>query len=188
VIVHLSGLGATLAAGQIYDYARSAGFPPDTAVKMVAIALRESGGRTEAYNGKPPDDSYGLWQINMLGTMGDQRLKAFGISDASELFNPATNAHAAYVLWGGNDRNLATAWYIDRNTAAIPYKDRYEAYLPVALAAAQSRGEAGGGPVLASSPPAAAAPSGPAAWWDSLSDTEKTLAAVGGGAVLYLLL
>jgi len=152
---------AKLSALQIYDVARAAGFPPTTAVKMVAIALRESGGNTLAHNGTPPDDSYGLWQLNMLGKLLPERLRLFGISSPQELYDPAVNARAARVLWGGNDANLARHWYIDRNTAAIPYKDRYEAGLPAALAAAAQRGETGvvgGGPVLASNSPPAPGP------------------------------
>ena len=139
-----------LSALQLFDIARAAGFPSDTAVKMVAIALRESGGDPNAHNGVPPDDSYGLWQINMLGKLLPQRLQLFGIPRASDLFDPATNARAAYILWGGNDNNLNVAWAINKN-GAVPWKDRYEANLPAALAARARREGSGGGPVLASS-------------------------------------
>jgi len=158
---------AVLFALQIYDVARAAGFPPVTAAKMVAIALRESGGNTQAHNGKAPDDSYGLWQLNMLGKLLPERLRLFGISAPEELYDPAKSARGAFVLWGGNDANLARHWYIDRNTAAVPYKDQYEAGLPAALAAMAARGEGGatgaGGPVLASNPPPAGSVSFPLA-------------------------
>jgi len=151
---------ARLTTLQLYDLARGAGFPRDTAVKMVAIALRESAGDPRAHNGVPPDDSYGLWQINMLGKLGPARLKLFGISTAADLFDPATNARAAYILWGGNDNNLNVAWAINKN-GVVPWKDRYEANLPAAMAAMQQReGTGAGGPVLATNPPAAAG-SGP---------------------------
>lgn len=131
------GLGATsagwLSAGDLYQLALSAGFPPDTAVKMAAIALRESGGNPAAFNGVPPDESYGLWQINMLGSLGDRRLKLFGLTSKAQLFDPATNARAAYLTWGGNDRNLDVAWSIVSNPTQ---KALYEQYLPVAMAAA----------------------------------------------------
>jgi hypothetical protein len=42
------------------------GLTPDQAVTATAIAMRESGGRTDAHNPVPPDDSWGLWQINRL--------------------------------------------------------------------------------------------------------------------------
>lgn len=127
----------TLSADQIYAYAIGAGFPPSTATTMTAIALRESSGQTDAYNGTPPDDSYGLWQINMIGNLGPARRAQFGISDNSELFDPGVNAAAAYQVWGGNDANLDIAWYIDRPGMN---RDRYLAFLPQAQAAAARAG------------------------------------------------
>ena len=67
----------------------------------VAIALGESGGDTNAHNPNSAtgDNSYGLWQINMLGRLQAERLELFGISSNEELFNPAINAKAAYILY-----------------------------------------------------------------------------------------
>jgi hypothetical protein len=91
-----------------------------------------------AYNGniKTGDQSYGLLQINMIGALGVQRLKMFGISDYSQLFNPLTNMQAAYILWGGNDANFNTAWYINRSGPPNYYMEKYQANLPAAQAAA----------------------------------------------------
>lgn len=121
-----------MTAGEIYQVARAAGFPPSTAVSMVAIALKESGGNPYAYNGVPPDDSYGLWQINMLGNLGAARRVQFGLSANQQLFDPHVNARAALAIWGGNDANLGRHWYIDRGIN----RDRYFQYLPAAQAAA----------------------------------------------------
>lgn len=79
---------------QIASAAASAGIPRDKLAVAVAIALAESGGDTNAYNGKGMDDSYGLWQINMIGAMGPVRRQQFGIGSNQELFNPAINARA----------------------------------------------------------------------------------------------
>ncbi len=130
----LTGLGSTLSASQIYQVARQAGFPAETAVKMTAIALKESAGNTQAYNGVGPDDSYGLWQINMKGNLGTFRLSQFGLSDKSDLYDPLTNAKAAYAIWAGNDANLNAAWAINRGVD----KTRYQAALPTAISAAES--------------------------------------------------
>lgn len=151
----------TLSADQIYAYAIGAGFPPRTAMTMTAIALRESSGQTDAFNGKVVvcpdgamacgDQSYGLWQINMLGAqgtpfgpclggqcgLGPARMASLGLSDPSELFDPGVNAAAAYAIWGGNDANLDIAWYIDRPGMN---RDRYLAFLPQAQAAASRAG------------------------------------------------
>ena len=50
-------------AEQIYSFARQAGFSPDEAATMTAIALAESGGNSKAHN-PVGEDSRGLWQIN----------------------------------------------------------------------------------------------------------------------------
>lgn len=120
-------------AAQIYALARQTGFPPTVAVTMTAIALRESGGLTNAFNGTAStgDRSYGLWQINMAANTA-YRLRLFGVTDEKQLFEPAVNARAAFLLWGGQNRNLDVAWYITKPV----YKERYEAHLPAAQAAA----------------------------------------------------
>jgi Lysozyme like domain len=88
-----------LNADQIYRDAVAAGFDNATARIMTAIALAESGGNSQAHNGVAPDNSYGLWQINMLGAMGPQRRQQFGISSNDALYDPLTNAKAAYKVY-----------------------------------------------------------------------------------------
>jgi hypothetical protein len=139
-----------LSPQQIYETMRRAGFPDDVfvapgitvAMAMTAIALRESGGVAGAFNNNPDtgDRSYGLLQINCfeLGTPEARRL--FGIVDEKELLDPDVNAHAGFVLWGGNNRNLEIAWYVNKPAPLTPsqlvYQARYEAHLPAAQAAA----------------------------------------------------
>lgn len=127
----------TLSPGEIYSLARNAGFPAEQAVKMTAIALRESSGKTDAFNGDAStgDRSYGLWQINMYGNLGPARMRQFGLTNEAELLDPQVNARAAYQIWNGNDKNLDVAWYINRPGI---YQDRYAKYLPTAMAAAAS--------------------------------------------------
>lgn len=139
----------------IYQLAIDTGFPPDTAVKMVAIAMKESSGNPRAYNGRPPDDSYGLWQINMYGALGPARLAEYGLASKDQLFDPAVNARIAFDLWNGNDRNLARHWGIEIE----PYASRYRSFLPVAqLARATVEGSPGAGVVVASTPRATPSP------------------------------
>ncbi len=123
----------------IYQLAREAGFPGVVAVTMTAIAQRESGGCPAAFNqnAKTGDKSYGLWQINMAGPLSAARLKLFGIAREEELLDPAVNARAAFILWGGNNKNLGTAWYINHGG---DYQARYEAHLPAAQACALAEG------------------------------------------------
>lgn len=117
------GLGATgtlsgqacgagiLSNAQLQALAISAGFPASLAPQMAAIAQRESAGCPTAYNPGTaliPENSYGLWQINVLGNPGI--LDALGLSDPTQLFDPETNAAAAFYLYGGDPNNINVAW------------------------------------------------------------------------------
>jgi len=90
---------AKLSRDEIASLARSAGFSGGDVPIAVAVALAESGGDPKSHNPTPPDNSYGLWQINMLGSMGPDRRKRFGIASNDALYDPATNARAAYSIW-----------------------------------------------------------------------------------------
>jgi hypothetical protein len=120
-----------MTAREILEVMRNAGFPVETAIIMTAIALRESAGNPDAFNGndKTGDRSYGLLQINMFGSLAEPRMKLFGLTDEKQLFDPAVNAHAGFKIWGGNDKNLDVAWYINRPGI---YRDRYLGHLPEA--------------------------------------------------------
>ncbi len=79
---------AMYTAAQIYAYARAAGFTPDQAVTMTAVALAESGGDSTAH-ATTGEDSRGLWQINMAAHPQWAHLDAA---------NPAVNAQLAYEV------------------------------------------------------------------------------------------
>lgn len=81
----------------------TAGFKGKHLKEAWAIAMRESTGRPFAYNGNRStgDHSYGIFQINMLGSMGADRREKFGITNNKELFDPVTNAKAAYYMSNG---------------------------------------------------------------------------------------
>src|SRR5262245_39639114 len=74
----------------------------------VAVALAESGGNTRAHNAVPPDNSYGLWQINMIGDLGPDRRHQYHLKSNDELFDPATNARVANSL--SNDGSNFGPW------------------------------------------------------------------------------
>jgi hypothetical protein len=126
-----------MTAQAIFEEARKAGFPPVVAVSMTAIALRESAGDPTLHNGNTAtgDDSYGLWQINMLSPQVNALvMKNLGPGeDKSALLDPTVNARMAFLLWGGHNNNLNIAWYINHGGA---YQSRYEAHLPAAQTAA----------------------------------------------------
>jgi cell wall-associated NlpC family hydrolase len=118
---------ADLSAREIYRFARLAGFSPDQAVTMTAIALAESGGNTNAHNPNG-ENSRGLWQIN-LDAHG-------GWAGGMNLFDPAQNARAAYRVSGGGQD--VSPW-----TVVHGPRPRYLAYKSEALAAAAASGDTG---------------------------------------------
>ena len=70
--------------------------------KMLAIAWRESrlNPRVHNTNRKTGDNSYGLYQINMIDNLGPGRRKQYRIANNEELFNPEVNVRAARILYG----------------------------------------------------------------------------------------
>jgi hypothetical protein len=104
-----------LTAAEIHTLARGAGFPADReeAVIATAVALAESGGDQLAHNDTPPDDSYGLWQINMIGDLGPDRRRRLGLSRDEDLFDPPTNARAARLVFV--DKGDFTPWTMFKN-------------------------------------------------------------------------
>lgn len=97
-----------LSGEEVARYAYNAGFRGDDLAAVVAISKRESGWRTGAYNPnrETQDDSYGLMQINMLGQMGVNRLRQFGISSNQDLYDPAVNMRAAFSLYQARGGSL----------------------------------------------------------------------------------
>lgn len=101
--------------------ALQAGASPKDAAMMAAIAMPESGGNPYAHNpnARTGDNSYGLWQVNMLGRMGPERRRQFGLSRNEELFDPVTNARAALELMHG--RGGLGNWSTYRHGSHRPY-------------------------------------------------------------------
>jgi hypothetical protein len=83
-----------------YDLIKKAGGTNEEARTLAAIAQAESSGnpRVHNLNARTGDNSYGLWQINMLGRMGPDRRAKFGLSSNEALFDPATNARVALAM------------------------------------------------------------------------------------------
>jgi hypothetical protein len=87
---------------EVYDLALGAGWKPSQATTMTQIAWGESGWKPGAHNNNRStgDNSYGLWQINMIDSLGPARRKQFGISSNEELKDPVINAKAAFMVVG----------------------------------------------------------------------------------------
>lgn len=121
----------SLPVSDLGGLARSAGFSTEQAVIMAAIAMAESGGRLRAHNDNRStgDDSYGLWQINMIDRLGPERRRQFGIGSNSALFDPVTNARAARQVYLSQGFG---AWSVYKSGA-------YRQYLPEARRAITGR-------------------------------------------------
>lgn len=97
---------------QLYSALSAAGLPPAAAAAFVSIAGRESGYNTGAHNGNAGtgDDSYGLFQVNLLNGGWTDFLKAHGLSNpAQDLTTLRGSVQAAKAIydssglhpWGG---------------------------------------------------------------------------------------
>lgn len=80
----------TAGPGTIPDYARRAGFSGADLSIAVAIAYAESSGDPNAIGDLDLGRSIGLWQIN---------LRAHPEYSEQELFDPQTNANAAFAIY-----------------------------------------------------------------------------------------
>jgi hypothetical protein len=84
----------------------SVGFEGYQLKQAWAVVMKESTGRPMAHNqnSRTGDNSYGLFQINMIGNLGPARLEQYGLSNNEQLFDPLTNARIAYIISeGGNN-------------------------------------------------------------------------------------
>jgi TP901 family phage tail tape measure protein len=91
---HFQTGGRVLTPGQMAGLAYTHGVHPrNEAYRMGAYGMRESKGKANAHNYDPPrDDSWGLWQINVL-PQANPRFKSWKLTD------PDVNARAMSILW-----------------------------------------------------------------------------------------
>ena len=119
---------AVLSAAEIYHFARLAGFSPDQAVTMTAVALAESGGNTGAHN-PHGENSQGLWQINVA---------AHTDMAGTNLYDPLTNARAAFqVSHQGQD---VSPWTTTHGGDAAYLSHRVEAETAARMAGDNAHG------------------------------------------------
>ena len=108
--------GGRMSGEDIGQVAFNAGFRGQALITMIAIAMAESSGNPRAHNPVGRDNSYGLWQINMLDTatmkMGEERRRKYGIQN-EDLWDPAVNARVAFDLSRGGTRFTDWSVYND---------------------------------------------------------------------------
>jgi hypothetical protein len=101
-----------LSKKELKNVLAAAGFNGKALKVAWAVAMKESTGRPYSHNTnrETGDNSYGLFQINMIDSLGPARRKQFGLNSNEELFDPILNAKIAYLMsdggknwsaWGG---------------------------------------------------------------------------------------
>lgn len=133
--------GTSVGNSNLLKILKGAGFSGESLRVAYGIAMAESGGRPRAHNGKGKDDSYGLFQINMIGQMGKDRLnnkyfQKYGVHKKEDLYNPEVNARIAYYMSKGKD------WGSWSTYTSGAYKD----HMPSTQAVASALGTGGGHP------------------------------------------
>jgi hypothetical protein len=110
-VLHKYQDAVSLTDHQLKHLLHAVGFRGEGLVKAWAVAKKESNGRPLAFNGnvKTGDNSYGIFQINMLGMLKESRKDKFGLNFNSELLNPVINAQVAYHMSAGG-KNWS-AWH-----------------------------------------------------------------------------
>jgi hypothetical protein len=106
---------------QLVDLLFAVGFEGKALRYAWAIAKKESNGRPLAFNGnrKTGDNSFGLFQVNMIDTLGQDRREKFNLEYNAQLLNPVVNAQIAYhmskrgenwVAWKGVNNPKVKGW------------------------------------------------------------------------------
>ena len=106
---------------QLVDLLFAVGFEGKALRYAWAIAKKESNGRPLAFNGNrnTGDNSFGLFQVNMIGSLGEDRRDKFSLEYNAQLLNPVVNAEIAYhmskrgenwVAWKGVNNPKVKDW------------------------------------------------------------------------------
>ena len=96
-----------LTSYELVELLAAVGFQGNALKTAWAVVMRESRGHPTSHNknANTGDNSYGLFQINMIGSLGVDRLAKFqdkiGITKMADLLDPVANAKAAYYMTAG---------------------------------------------------------------------------------------
>jgi len=129
---------STLSDTQLVSILQAVGFQGQALKYAWAIAKKESNGQPLHYNGnlRTGDNSFGLFQINMLGSMGPSRRATYGLEYNAQLLNPVVNANVAYQMSDhGKDWS---AWKGTRNSVVKMWLEKYP-YQTKAVAKAKAK-------------------------------------------------
>ena len=97
--------GTPLEKNELIKILKNVGFEGYSLKVAWATVMKESMGTPNSWNPnrKTGDNSYGLFQINMLGELGEERRSKFNLKSNEDLFNPVRNAEIAYHMSNGGE-------------------------------------------------------------------------------------
>lgn len=106
---------------QLVDLLHAVGFKGQALRHAWAIAMKESRGNPLSHNGnrKTGDNSFGLFQVNMIDSLGQDRRDKFNLEYNAQLLNPVVNAKIAYFMsaegknwrsWKGVNNPVVKKW------------------------------------------------------------------------------
>ena len=119
------GESNVIASTAIYEMLRGKGFTQDQAVTMVAIARAESGFDARATNMVGLDNSYGLFQINMIGNLGEAREEIYSSEEFRRQYN-LSGEWQGYETLLDPQWNIAAAHHTYEEARRIRIYDEYE--------------------------------------------------------------
>ena len=130
---------------ELVQMLEAVGFKGQALKNAWAIAMKESRGNALSYNGNrnTGDHSYGLFQINMIDSLGPERRDKLGLAYNAELLNPVVNAQSAYYMsakgtnwsaWKGTNNQVVRYWL-----SKYPYKAQQQATKAKAKAQAKAK-------------------------------------------------
>lgn len=110
---------------ELVELLQVVGFEGQDLKEAWAIAKKESNGRPLAFNGNKltGDNSYGIFQINMINTLGEDRREKFELGTNAELFNPVKNVQIAYHMSAGGED--WSSWHIGKSAYTSTSSSHY---------------------------------------------------------------
>ena len=106
---------------ELVDLLHAVGFKGEALRHAWAIVMKESRGNPLSHNGNRDtgDNSFGLFQINMVDSLGQDRRDKFSLEYNAQLLNPVVNAQIAYYMsdegknwksWKGIHNPVVQGW------------------------------------------------------------------------------
>jgi hypothetical protein len=110
---------------ELVELLQVVGFEGQDLKEAWAIAKKESNGRPLAFNGNKltGDNSYGIFQINMIDTLGEDRRYKFELGTNAELFNPVKNVQIAFHMSNGGED--WSSWHIGKSAYTSTSSSHY---------------------------------------------------------------